>query len=264
MDPNLQIVRAGDKSEIQHGPARGERVLEHGPPYDPCLVCGHAAYSHRGTEPHACNVAICACAGLKLTLTVGRLEQCCQCLCALDMHLAPTYKCVTEGCRCGQYRSPAHPKAKNIRSLFEHRAKVESGEVPPTVSSGPRSTDALSECLGRSPLVDNEIKKVVNDYIRRTIDELGGPEALTAGQQAMLLGQRVNLEVILLAEREIAAQNKVVEANGEALATIRTLQGSLTSFRHGQVALGLARPRRAKKDPTLGDVMEEYKQKAGK
>lgn len=252
-----------------------ERVLKHGPPVQPCEVCGHAAYNHRASEPHACGVPLCPCRALKLLpFSVPQPEpQCAYCGHSLSSHLfPPSYGCrdvVATGkkevpCACRQYKSPDHPKAALIRNVYERSMRTRSGEpAPPGFAAAPRvRRSALVASLSRVTMADPDVQRVLNDYVTETVEELGGVEALTAGQSAMLLGQRTALGVILLAERELSRSEKVVEPNGEPVKTLRTLQGFLTVFRHGQVALGLAKPRRSRKDVTMQDVLDEYKKKS--
>lgn len=245
---------------------REERIIAHGPPVQRCLTCGCAAYNHRGTEPHGCLNSTCGCPALRLAPQLvdskELSEECGYCGHALQSHLAPIYGCKQGDCCCKQFRSSTHPRLAGLKKLYERHMKKKRGELPETVYTLTPRAGALQKILGRTPVVDAEVKKAINEYVIDTIEELGGIEHLTAGQQAVLLGQRVALEVIMLAEKEFASAGRIVSADGDPLGALRVLQGYLAAFRQGQVALGLAKARRSKQqDVTIEEVMREYAKK---
>jgi hypothetical protein len=114
----------------------------------------------------------------------------------------------------------------------------------------------LRALLRKGKIKNQTIQRAVNDYVRSTIEELGGEDALSTGQLAIITIQRIILASILLIEHEMARFGTIATPDGDLRPYIKLLQGHATTFRANQQALGLAKPRtRERKPPRLQELM---------
>jgi len=119
----------------------------------------------------------------------------------------------------------------------------------------------LRALLRKGKIKNQGIQRAVNDYVRSTIEELGGEDALSTGHLALITIQRIILASILLIEHEMARFGTIATPDGDLRPYIKLLQGHATTFRANQQALGLAKPRtRERKPPRLQELMAGAKE----
>lgn len=153
----------------------------------------------------------------------------------------------------GDFTSETSKKAK-----AEYYARLKAGDPtakPPGPKHGIRGF--LSTGRIRSP----RIRNAVNDYVKQTVEQLGGISNLHVGQIAVILTQRVCLTVILLAEESISKEMRVISPTGDPAAGVKLLTSYMTSFRNGQKALGLDRKPKPEKEKSLADILKEIGEK---
>jgi len=116
---------------------------------------------------------------------------------------------------------------------------------------------------------DRRIHREVQQYIETTVAQFGGWDQTTAGEQAMLLGQKFVLTMILRLQAELAAEGgeKLMDTKDKTQ-IVWAVARFQSEFRAGQVALGLARPRITSRKPldlvasprdTIAAIVEEYR-----
>jgi len=133
--------------------------------------------------------------------------------------------------------------------------------MDPTDKPARKPRRSCTQVMLERPRTESQsIHRAVAEYVARTVEELGGMDALSAGQRAMLLHQKTALSVALACEDELVESGALLAMDGKPVPLLKTLNDFLTIFRHGQVALGLARRRVANdRTPTLHDIFGEYR-----
>jgi hypothetical protein len=117
---------------------------------------------------------------------------------------------------------------------------------------------------------DKKIHREVQQYIETTVAAFGGWHETTAGEMAMLLGQKFVLTMILRLQAELAAEGgeKLMDTKDKTQ-IVWAIARFQSEFRAGQVALGLARPRITSRKPqnlvgqprdTIAAISEEYRE----
>jgi hypothetical protein len=115
---------------------------------------------------------------------------------------------------------------------------------------------------------DLKIHREVQQYVETTVAAFGGWHETTAGEMAMLLGQKFVLTMILRLQAELAAEggDKLMDTKSKTQ-IVWAIARFQSEFRQGQVALGLARPRITSRKPqnlvgqprdSIADIIEEY------
>ena len=115
-------------------------------------------------------------------------------------------------------RSEAHREAQRLAALKQWQARDRWDGVPPPlqVKPDPKSRRTSTQVLLDKRLAaDSSITGMVNEYVRRTADELGGMPNLRAGQRAMLVAQKVTLTIILCLEDQLTASGSLMGEDGK-------------------------------------------------
>ena len=73
------------------------------------------------------------------------------------------------------------------------------------------------------------IKKALDEFVRCTVDDLGGWAALTAGQKALLVAEKTALLIIMACEERIVESKSLTDADGREHALLRILKDYLGS-----------------------------------
>jgi len=104
------------------------------------------------------------------------------------------------------------------------------------------------------------IKRAIDEFVRRTIEELGGWEYLTAGQKALLVAEKTTLLIILACEDQIVESKSLMAEDGREHQLLRILKDYLGVSRQNLIALGLGlRSRMPRQDNlTVESIMAEY------
>lgn len=161
-------------------------------------------------------------------------------------------------------RSEAHREAQRKGAINQWRAKDRRDGVPLPVKSSKAPSAAKRSAIENLLLMQRaekpHIKKALEEFVRRTVEELGGWEFLTAGQKGMLVCQKTALLVILACEEQIVDSENLMEEDGKPHHLLGILRDYMATFRQGQVALGLGlRSRMPRADnQTVATVMAEY------
>jgi len=122
----------------------------------------------------------------------------------------------------------------------------------------------LRAFLRKGKIPNQSIDVAVKDYVRQTIEELGGEAEISIGQLAMIAVQRVVLTSILLLENDMMRMGTISTPEGDLRPYIKLLQGHAATFRVNQQALGLVKPRtRERKPPRLQELLTEAKEALG-
>lgn len=119
----------------------------------------------------------------------------------------------------------------------------------------------LRAFLRKGKIPNQTIDMAVKDYVRRSIEELGGEAEIGVGQLAMIAVQRVVLSSILLLENDMMRMGTISTPEGDLRPYIKLLQGHAATFRVNQQALGLAKARtKERKPPRLQELLTEAKE----
>ena len=133
----------------------------------------------------------------------------------------------------------------------------------PVKNSKPPSAakrDALEVVLLMQRAESPHIKRAIDEFVRRTIEELGGWEYLTAGQKALLVAEKTTLLIILACEDQIVESKSLMAEDGREHQLLRILKDYLGVSRQNLIALGLGlRSRMPRQDNlTVESIMAEY------
>jgi hypothetical protein len=167
-------------------------------------------------------------------------------------------------------RSEAAREAQRMSSIKDWKRRDRIAGVPPPVrpqKAPPASKrTAIEKVLLMQRAENLHIKAALEEFVRRTIEELGGWGRLTAGQKGMLVCQKFALMVVLCCEDAIVEGKSLMEETGKPHPLLGVMEKYMTTFRQGQVALGLGlRSRMMREDNlTLKSVMREYEARQSK
>jgi hypothetical protein len=161
-------------------------------------------------------------------------------------------------------RTEAHRAAQAKAAINQWKARDRRDGVPqPVKNSKPpvaAKRDALETVLLMKRAESPHIKRACDEFVARTIDELGGWGCLTSGQKALLVGERITLLIILAAEEAIVESKSLMDEDGREHPLLRILRDYLGVSRQNLVALGLGlRSRMPRQDNlTIEKIMQEY------
>jgi len=130
---------------------------------------------------------------------------------------------------------------------------------PPSAAKG----DALEVVLLMQRAESPHIKRAIDEFVRCTVDDLGGWEYLTAGQKALLVAEKTTLLIILACEDQIVESKSLMAEDGREHQLLRILKDYLGVSRQNLIALGLGlRSRMPRADnQTVATIMAEYSQR---
>jgi hypothetical protein len=161
-------------------------------------------------------------------------------------------------------RSEAHREAQRKGALNQWQAKDRRDGVPQPVKDSKPPTaakrDALEVVLLMQRAESPHIKKALDEFVRCTVDDLGGWPNLTAGQKALLVAEKTALLIIMACEERIVESKSLTDADGREHALLRILKDYLGVSRQNLVALGLGlRSRMPRADNlTIERITQEY------
>ena len=133
-------------------------------------------------------------------------------------------------------------------------------ETTPRTKKRKSPAGPMELMLRRQIAEDPAIAATVREYVEDTARDLGGWDHLTAGQRAMLLCQKLTLAILLAGGKELVDSGALTGDDGRPSQMLRILDQYGTTFRQGQVALGLARARvqPGSRTQTLEEIRREY------
>lgn len=130
-------------------------------------------------------------------------------------------------------RGEEHRAAQRLGALNQWPAKDRrEGVAAPVKNSKPPSAakrDALEVVLLMQRAESPHIKKALDEFVRCTVDDLGGWAALTAGQKALLVAEKTALLIIMACEERIVESKSLTDADGREHALLRILKDYLGS-----------------------------------
>jgi hypothetical protein len=161
-------------------------------------------------------------------------------------------------------RREEHRENQRKASLNSWKAKDRRDGVPQPVKNSKPPTAAKRDALEVVLLMQRadipHIKKALDEFVRCTVDDLGGWPNLTAGQKALLVAEKTTLLIILACEDQIVESKSLMAEDGREHQLLRILKDYLGVSRQNLIALGLGlRSRMPRADnQTIASVMAEY------
>jgi hypothetical protein len=165
-------------------------------------------------------------------------------------------------------RTEDHRHGQRLGALKQWQARDRRAGVPPPVKSMRFPPAAKQTAIQKLLLMQRaeslHIKTALEEYVRRTIEELGGWENLTSGQKGMLICQKTCLLMVLACEDAIVDSKSLTNEAGKPHVLLSILRDFASSFRQGQVSLGLGLRSRMPRSPneTVQRIEAEYERKA--
>lgn len=160
-------------------------------------------------------------------------------------------------------RTEAHREAQRKGAINQWKAADRRAGIPeplPRKATSSGKKTAIEELLLMQRAENLAIKASLDEFVRRTIEELGGWDNMTAGQKGMLVAQKTALLVILCCEDAIVESTNLLTEDGRPHRLLAVLRDFMSTFRQGQVALGLGlRSRMPREDnQSVQTIMQEY------
>jgi len=96
----------------------------------------------------------------------------------------------------------------------------------PVKNSKPPSAakrDALEVVLLMQRAESPHIKRALDEFVRCTVDDLGGWPNLTAGQKALLVAEKTALLIIMACEERIVESKSLTDADGPSRKLVHSL-----------------------------------------
>jgi hypothetical protein len=123
----------------------------------------------------------------------------------------------------------------------------------------PRS--ALDALLNRATVEDPRLRAAIAEFMRSSIELLGGPRALDGFKRAQLASLKISLSILLVSEQTLCDVGSLEDPR--AVIAGRNVEVHSNLLRRGLQALRLlskARPR-TEKVTNLADIVKEYREK---